>query len=108
MFQWAVPSTCQMPFRSGLRSGVRGPLYEVGGAAAGRGDAPRCASARPAIPNVSKARLVAVAMVATGFFIADWRESTRSGQTATRQGGCRPPVDGTEKSDDEAQYDNVG
>ena len=25
-FQWAVPSTSQMPFRSGLPSGVRGPV----------------------------------------------------------------------------------
>ena len=25
-FQWAVPRTYQMPFRSGLRSGVRGPV----------------------------------------------------------------------------------
>src|SRR5439155_1045038 len=27
IFQCAVPSACQIPFRSGLRSGVRGPLY---------------------------------------------------------------------------------
>src|SRR5262249_13953798 len=44
MFQWAEPKTCQMPFRSGLRSGVRGPVYRgAGDPAPARGGAPRCA-----------------------------------------------------------------
>src|SRR5258706_16304112 len=67
-FQCAVPRTCQMPFRSGLRSGVRGPLYAeaVWTAGARGGAAPRCACA---IPIVSKARPVAAPMVMIGVFI---------------------------------------
>src|SRR5881628_3410025 len=84
-FQCAVPRACQMPFRSGLRSGVRGPLYveAVWTAGVRGGVAPRCACARPApVPIVSKARPVAAPMralsertstrvegVALGFFI---------------------------------------
>src|SRR5436309_115994 len=78
-FQCAVPRTCQMPFRSGLRSGVRGPLYaELVGAAGARGGvAPRCARATPAvIATVNKARPVAPPMVAIDFFILVRREST--------------------------------
>src|SRR4051812_30561815 len=43
-FQCAVPSTCQMPFKSGLPSGVRGPLYLAAAWAPGArgGVAPRC------------------------------------------------------------------
>src|SRR5881409_2515527 len=80
-FQCAVPRTCQMPFRSGLRSGVRGPLYAeaVWAAGARGGMAPRCACATPAaIPIVSKARPVAAPMVMIGFFILT-RESLPHG-----------------------------
>src|SRR5213593_3500993 len=70
-FQCAVPRTCQMPFRSGLRSGVRGPLYAEGvwAAEARGGAAPRCACATPAaIAIVNKAR-PAPPIIAIGFFI---------------------------------------
>src|SRR5437773_4848287 len=72
MFQCALPRTCQMPFRSGLRSGVRGPLYAeaVWAAGARGGVAPRCGCATPpAIPIVSRARPVAAPMVVIGCFI---------------------------------------
>src|SRR5438132_2896817 len=62
IFQCAVPRTCQMPFRSGLPSGVRGPLYAEAVRAAGArgGVAPRCACALPAaIPIASTTRTVA-------------------------------------------------
>src|SRR5437016_9290009 len=59
-FQCAVPSACQMPFRSGLRSGVRGPLYAEG--------------VWPAIPIVNRSRPAAAPTVSIGFFIVD-RES---------------------------------
>src|SRR6266568_1011068 len=71
-FQCAVPRTCQMPFRSGLRSGVRGPLYAeaVWAAEARDGPAPRGACATPAAMAIgTKARAVALPMVAIGFFI---------------------------------------
>src|SRR5262245_52981899 len=61
-----------MPFRSGLRSGVRGPVYaEAPGATGPRvGDAPRCADATPpAIAVASTARPAATPMAAIGFFI---------------------------------------
>src|SRR5437667_3484146 len=93
IFQCAVPRTCQMPFRSGLRSGVRGPLYADGvWAAGGRGGAaPRCACATPAaIPLVSKARLVAAPMVMIGFFIPT-RESLPHGPAS---GGGREYCNG--------------
>src|SRR2546427_5909422 len=80
-FQCALPRTCKMPFRSGLRYGVRGPLYaEAVWAAGGRGGvAPRCACATPAaIPVVSKTRPVAAPMVMIGFFILT-RESLPHG-----------------------------
>src|SRR5437773_7334776 len=71
-FQCAVPRTCQMPFRSGLRSGVRGPLYaEVVWAGEGRdGAAPRCACATAVpIALVNKARPVAPPIIAISFII---------------------------------------
>src|SRR6266516_1748878 len=71
-FQCAVPRTCQMPFRSGFRSGVRGPLYaEVVWAAEARdGAAPRCACATPAaVAIVNKARPVAPPIIAISFII---------------------------------------
>jgi hypothetical protein len=60
-----------MPFRSGLRSGVRGPLYAdaVGGACRGA-VAFRCACATPAaVAIASVARPTAPAMEPSGFFI---------------------------------------
>src|SRR6266540_4275745 len=86
-FQCAVPRICQMPFRSGLRSGVRGPLYPaaVGTVGARGGLAPRCACAKlaacraeappcewsegGAMPIVSTSRPVAPPMARIGFFI---------------------------------------
>src|SRR5262245_8477790 len=71
-FQWAVPSTCQMPFRSGFRSGVRGPVYADAPAATGArvGEAPRCAeAARPAIAMISTARPTVTPTTAIGFSI---------------------------------------
>ena len=69
-----------MPFKSGLRSGVRGPAYAEGvcGAAAARGGAaPRCARATPtAAPKASAATVVATPMAAIGFFILIRGEST--------------------------------
>src|SRR5438128_12218332 len=55
-FQCAVPRTCQMPFRSGLRSGVRGPLYEEEAVwRTGEGGAPRCAWATTAAVAIASA-----------------------------------------------------
>src|SRR5438093_9581832 len=71
-FQCAVQRTCQMPFRSGLRSGVRGPLYAdvVWAAEARDGAAPRCACATPAaVAMVNKARPVAPPIIAISFII---------------------------------------
>src|SRR5438034_613778 len=72
-FQCAVPRACQMPFKSGLRSGVRGPLYveAVGAAGARGGAAPRCACATPAAIAIVKASPVAPPMVAIGIFDLD-------------------------------------
>src|SRR5262249_11069498 len=55
-----------MPFRSGLRSGVRGPLYADGACAAGgrAGVAPRCACTPPvAMPMASTATDAATPMI---------------------------------------------
>src|SRR6185295_2391138 len=71
-FQCAVPTACQMPFRSGLRSGVRGPVYAEAVRVAGArgGVAPRCACATPAaIAIVTRAMPAAPPMVAIGFVI---------------------------------------
>src|SRR5206468_6944932 len=89
-FQCAVPRTCQMPFRSGLRSGVRGPLYaEVVWAADARdGAAPRCACATPAMAIVNKARPVAPPIIAIGFFILT-RESLPYAQAFAEPGPRR-------------------
>src|SRR5437762_7803858 len=71
-FQCAVPNTCQIPFRSGLRSGVRGPWYAEALSAAEAGDrvAPRCAGAAPAASIViNTGRPATPATAAIGFFI---------------------------------------
>src|SRR6267142_465974 len=83
-FQCAVPSTCQMPFRSGLRSGVRGPLYAEGDWAA----IPSVSNSRPAAaptPALSERASTRVEGVAIGFFIPGSRESTSN--------ACQPVLD---------------
>jgi hypothetical protein len=61
-----------MPFRSGLPSGVRGPLYADAACGAGARGAvaprPRCADAG-VNPNVSKTAAVAPTVAITGLFI---------------------------------------
>ena|SRR5204862_1936596 len=68
-FQCAVLKTCQIPFRSGLRSGVRGPLYAEAIAAADR-VAPRCARVtRVAVIVINTDRPATPATVTIGFFM---------------------------------------